>query len=77
MGISALEDQQLAGVIMWVPLSAIFLAAGLTVMAQLLKGASAPLGIASSGHRMLKGLALQRATMASSQTTPKVTKNCT
>jgi putative membrane protein len=36
-GISALEDQQLAGVIMWVPMSAIFLAAGLTVMAQLLK----------------------------------------
>jgi cytochrome c oxidase assembly factor CtaG len=36
-GLTPLEDQQLAGLIMWVPMSAVFLAAGLAVMAKLLK----------------------------------------
>jgi putative membrane protein len=36
-GFTPLEDQQLAGLIMWVPMSAIYLAAGLAVMAQLLR----------------------------------------
>jgi cytochrome c oxidase assembly factor CtaG len=36
-GLTPLEDQQLAGLIMWVPMNGIFLAAGLAVMAQLLK----------------------------------------
>jgi putative membrane protein len=35
-GLSPLEDQQLAGVIMWVPMSALYLAAGLALMARLL-----------------------------------------
>jgi cytochrome c oxidase assembly factor CtaG len=35
-GLSPLEDQQLAGVIMWVPMSTLFLAAGLALMARLL-----------------------------------------
>ena len=36
-GLTPLADQQLAGVIMWVPMSAIYLAAGLAVMARLLE----------------------------------------
>ena len=36
-GLTALEDQQLAGVIMWVPMSALYLTAGLALMARLLE----------------------------------------
>jgi putative membrane protein len=36
-GLTPLEDQQLAGLIMWVPMCGVFLAAGLAVMAKLLK----------------------------------------
>ena len=36
-GLTPLADQQLAGVIMWVPMSAIYLAAGLAAMARLLE----------------------------------------
>ncbi len=36
-GLTPLADQQLAGVIMWVPMSALYLAAGLAVMARLLE----------------------------------------
>jgi len=37
-GLTPLADQQLAGVIMWVPMSALYLAAGLALMARLLDG---------------------------------------
>jgi putative membrane protein len=36
-GVTPLADQQLAGVIMWVPMSAVYLAAGLAAMARLLE----------------------------------------
>jgi len=36
-GLTPLADQQLAGVIMWVPMSALYLAAGLALMARLLQ----------------------------------------
>jgi len=41
-GLTPLQDQQLAGVIMWVPMGAIYLAAGLMLAARLLQDPAGP-----------------------------------
>jgi putative membrane protein len=43
-GLSALEDQQLAGLIMWVPFGVVYLAAALALFGALLRDDRAPPG---------------------------------
>jgi cytochrome c oxidase assembly factor CtaG len=50
-GLTALQDQQLAGLIMWVPAGIIYAAAGLILAGLWIAGASRPRGI---GHVPLR-----------------------